>query len=265
MRKLILNSSIYCSIVIIFSSCEKVILVDLNSTDPKIVIEAEIADQSYCTVKLSQTVNFDQPNVFPAVTGATIKLSDNLGNTETLIEASAGNYIGATLSGVPGRIYNIEITTNGKTYKASSTMPQALNIDTLIIEDYTGHISGKVVNAKYTDPLNTVNFNRFLLFVNSVNKGLVVINDDRILNGEVISQPIPAPSEQIIKLNTGDTVLVYLQTIDEGAYEYFRTLKQLIGGGHSGPAPANPRSNIDNGALGYFSAYSVKSKSIVIQ
>ncbi len=113
--------------------------------------------------------------------------------------------------------------------------------------------------------MNIANFNRFILFVNNVDKGFLVINDDRLLDGILITQPVPYPAEEIVEFNNGDTVTVYLQSIDEGVYEYFRTLKQLEGGGHGGStSPANPRSNIDNGALGYFSAYAIKEKSIVI-
>ncbi len=266
MQKLIFKFSYCLVITLIFSSCEKVILIDLNSADPKMVVEAEIYDQSFCKVKLSQTVNFDQPNTFPAVTGATIKLSDNLGNAETLVESSAGNYTGSVLSGTSGRTYTLEITANGKTYNSVSTMPQPVNIDTLLIEVLTGHISGKVVEAKYTDPVGIANFNRFVLFVNNTDKKLIVINDDRLLDGEVIVQPVPDPGEEILSLNSGDTVTVFLQSIDKEVYEYFRTLNQLEGGGHGGAtAPANPLSNVDNGALGYFSAYAVKSKTIVTQ
>lgn len=256
---------LFLLIVLFASSCEKVIDIDLNSSDPKIVIEAEISDQSFCKVKLTQTVNFDESNSFSAVTGATVKITDNFGNTETLTETSAGNYIGSVLTGISGRTYTLEVAASDKTYKAISTIPQPVLIDTLLVEELFGHISGKVVEAKYTDPLGIKNFYRFILVVNSVDKKLIVITDDRLADGEIITQPIPAINEKIISYNTGDTAVVYLQSIDKGVYEYFRTLKQLEGGGHGGStSPANPQSNIDNEALGYFNAYSVKSKSIII-
>jgi hypothetical protein len=266
MQKLIYKFS-YCLVfALLFSSCEKVILIDLNSASPKIVIEAEIYDQSFCKVKISQTVNFDQPNTFPAVTGASIKLTDNLGNTETLVEASTGNYIGSLLPGTPGRTYTLEITANGKTFNAFSTMPQSVSIDTLLVETLTGHISGKVVEAKYTDPAGNANFYRFVLLVNNIDRKLIVINDDRLLDGELIIQPVPDPGEKVLSFNSGDSIIVQLHSIDKGVYEYFRTLKQLEGGGHGGStAPANPQSNIDNGALGYFSASAIRSKTIMIQ
>ena len=259
---------LFLIIVLLASSCEKVINIDLNSSDPKIVIEAEISDQSFCKVKLTQTVNFDESNSFPTVTGAVIKITDNLGNTEMLTETSAGNYTGTLLTGVPGRTYTLVITANGKTFKAISTIPQPVNIDTLLVEEFYGHISGKAVETRYTDPAGVANFYRFILYVNGEEKKFITITDDRLADGQVITLPVPAINEKIISYNSGDTAVIYLQSIDKGVYEYFRTLKQLEGGG-PGPggstSPANPQSNINNWALGYFNAYSVKSKSIVIQ
>ena len=65
----------------IFLSCQKVIDVDLNSSSPHIVIEGYISDQpGPYWVRISQTVNYNQPNTFPPVSGATVTLSDNIGS-----------------------------------------------------------------------------------------------------------------------------------------------------------------------------------------
>lgn len=63
-------------------------------------------------------------------------------------------------------------------------------------------------------------------------------------------------------LKTGDSVYVILECIDENVYDYFRT----AGGDMSNSAsPANPISNISNGALGYFNACTIRSESLVVQ
>jgi hypothetical protein len=64
-------------------------------------------------------------------------------------------------------------------------------------------------------------------------------------------------------LISGDSIVVALQTIDQGVFDYLRTLGQADNNMASA-TPANPTSNISNGALGYFSAYAVTSKGIVI-
>jgi hypothetical protein len=59
-------------------------------------------------------------------------------------------------------------------------------------------------------------------------------------------------------------MLFLLQCIGNGAYEYFSTLSQSSSGMQSS-TPSNPASNFSNGALGYFSAYSVRSETIIVQ
>ena len=61
-------------------------------------------------------------------------------------------------------------------------------------------------------------------------------------------------------LVAGDSIKVWLECIDHGVFEYFRTANR--DGGHS-TSPANPVSNITNGALGYFNACSVRKKVFI--
>ena len=56
-----------------------------------------------------------------------------------------------------------------------------------------------------------------------------------------------------------------MQCIDDKVYLFYAALLQLSGGGPGGGVtPANPPSNISNGALGYFSAHTVRTRNIVI-
>lgn len=261
------QSLAFCLLLLIaycfFSSCEKVINIDLNSADPKIVIEAEISDQSFCNVKLSKTINFNESNTFPAVTGAIVKISDNLGNAETLAETSAGKYIGSVLTGTSGRIYTIEISAEGKIYTAVSTLPSPVNIDSLFLttDGMPGPGSNKYISVKYNDPAGVNNYYRFIQIINGVLQDAFYITSDELQDGQAIITPLHSRD----KLLPGDSVTVHLLSIDAGVYDYFRSFLQLSGGG-GGPSalPANPTSNFNNGALGYFSAHAIKSKSIII-
>jgi hypothetical protein len=67
-------------------------------------------------------------------------------------------------------------------------------------------------------------------------------------------------------LETGDSVTILIQTIDKNVFTFFSQLSQISNDFGGQPAsPANPASNFDNGALGYFSAYAVRSKTIIIK
>jgi hypothetical protein len=258
----------WLSMGVFFFSCQKEIDIDLNSSDPKLVVEAEISDLSFCKVKLSQTVNFDESNSFPPVTDAAIIISDNLGNSELLIEVSEGNYTGTSLQGVSGRIYTIEVTAGGKTYTAVSSMPPPVNIDTLVTETSAAHgpMSGKTyINVKYQSPVGMNNYYRFIQIINGVPGNDIFISEDRLQDEQIITTPVFNPNSNS-NLSPGDTVTIQLLTIDAKMYDYFRTLLETMGGGHASSAalPSNPLTNLNNGALGYFSAHSIRTKSIII-
>jgi hypothetical protein len=58
---------------------------------------------------------------------------------------------------------------------------------------------------------------------------------------------------------------VELLSLDQKTYGYYRTLEDLLFTNPLfGSTPANPNTNLSNGALGYFGACAVSSKTIVI-
>ena len=70
MRKYLLSPIVFVALSSLFFSCQKVIQLELNTSSSQIVIQGNVYDQA-CpdTVKISKSVNFDQSNVYPAVTG----------------------------------------------------------------------------------------------------------------------------------------------------------------------------------------------------
>ncbi|MFH0866395.1 MAG: DUF4249 domain-containing protein [Bacteroidota bacterium] len=270
MKKTIIILSIILLAALSISSCTKVVDINLNEAASKIIIEGSIADlTSSCFVKLSKTVNFDEPNTFPAVSGAIIIITDDLGNTATLTETTDGIYTAPAFQGVVGRTYTISVTAEGKTYTANSTMPEPVAIDTITQEIfYMGGFGGGdtniFVSIKYHDPAGINNYYRFVEIINGIPSNAIHVDDDRLRDGNTITREI---FERDSDLQTGDSVIVFLQTIDESVFDYFKMLDQLGGGGNGGQTatPANPTSNFDNGALGFFSANAVRSKKIIIQ
>ncbi len=68
-----------------------------------------------------------------------------------------------------------------------------------------------------------------------------------------------------IRLHQNDTVLLKMYCVDKNIYNYFFTLAAVTGNNNFRSAsPANPNSNISNGALGYFSAHTISQKKIVV-
>jgi hypothetical protein len=250
-------------------SCTEVVDINLNSAAPKIIIEASISDQPFdCFVKLSKTVNFNEPNIFPKVTGSTIIISDDSGNTASFTETLPGFYTAPSFPGVTGRKYTLSVTSEGKSYSAASYMNNPIEIDSIWQDKYVlGNFAGggtiKYVKIKYKDPEGEDNFYRIIQKINSTVYSDIIVDNDQLRDGNNITQEIFSIDPE---LKTGDTVSIYLQTIDKNVFNYFFQLSQVSGQSFGGQiaSPANPITNIDNGALGYFSAYAVRSKMIII-
>ena len=64
-----------------FTSCTKVIDVNIDNAPAKLVINGYINDNANAVVTLSKSVELDQNNTFPGISGATVTLTDDKGNT----------------------------------------------------------------------------------------------------------------------------------------------------------------------------------------
>lgn len=242
-------------------SCEKVIEIDLNDVEAKMVIEANVHDEGGpYQVRLSKSVNYNESNVFPAVTGAFITLKDDEGNTEVLTESASGYYHSTSITGVPGRTYTLDIEADGLLLQSSSKMAINTPIDTLIVEDgFFG--SFRYLSVVYQDDPNVENYYRFIKVVNGITKKDIELATDQLNNGQVVSASLFFFGEDTLK--SGDEVEIIMHGIDKVNYDYLRTLDDLVNQGVSA-TPANPLSPFSPSALGYFSAHSVSRKTIVI-
>lgn len=255
--------AVITSISILFSSCTKVIELDLKESDKKIVIEGGINDMSPInTITLTKNINFNQSNVFPNVTGAVVKVSDNAGNSETLTETSAGVYQTASLIGVQGRTYFLSIEAEGKTYSAQSTMPYKVNFDSLTFTKEAGGFNGdssNVISPFFQDPAGMRNYYRFVRYINNIRAKGSISDNDFFYDGTYQSAPL---NDENLELKSNDTLTIEMQCVDKAVNLYFVSMLQTTSG-ESG-APANPESNIVGGALGYFSAYTKQTKKVKI-
>jgi hypothetical protein len=241
----------------VLTACEDVISIDYNTSSSQMVIEGNVYDEvGPYSVKLSRSVAMDESSIYPPVSKATVTISDDAGNTELLTETDSGTYQTATLQGTPGRTYTLTVTADGQTYIAHSTMPDAVEIDTLyssVMEDDLLEI-----HIDLTDPANTTNYYRLVDIVNGDMLGNDLVANDKYSQGKKINGTLVYDEED---LQSGDTFTIWLETIDKGIYTYFNTASLS---NENSASPANPISNISNKALGYFNACTVRKKSIVI-
>lgn len=257
--------------IVTLISCEKVIDVDLNTAPPRLVIEGTITNQAGpYTVQLSKTTDYTGPNEFAHVSGAIVTISDQTGATDTLKELSGGRYQGTKLKGQSGHTYQLRVMTEGDVYTASSVMPVAVSIDTLIQGEKKGSDGTKVaIQTWFHDPSGTEDYYRFSFSVNGVLSESIFPFDAGLYDGTDVRYDLAREDEEeeeqgLPPIKAGDTVEVTLYHIDQPVYNYFYILQQNAGNGPP-TAPGNPISNISNGALGYFSAHTVVKRIILIK
>lgn len=269
MKKLFL---ITVSTVLLFTSCTKVIELDLNSSDPQTVIEGSVATTGDSTlIKITKSINFDESNNFPWVENAIVTVSDDVGNSETLVEKSPGNYSSSTFIGVVGRTYFLNVNAEGVFFTSQSTIPTQVNFDSLIVEAVTttggggpggGGGTSHRVTVQYTDPTVETNYYRFIEYHNGEPQSNIFIFDDRLTNGNNVSAELTSFNRN---LNTGDTLAIEMQCIDKYVYDYFYSFGNLFGGPQNSPTPSNPYTNIVGSKLGVFSAHTIQRKYFIIQ
>jgi hypothetical protein len=262
----ILLSSMY------FTSCEKVINVDLNDAEKKYVIEAVVTDQAgSCKVLLSETKNFDDDNSFKGISGAQITIADNNGSPVNLAETSPGVYQSSAFIGQVGHTYNLTINVASKVFTATSTMPVFVPFDSLYISERKFFDeTNKYATLLYNDPPGKGNAYRYIQYVNGVKEKTVFVRDDDYSDGRTIERLLvffsdDEDEEEEKKLKTGDSLKVEMLCIDYSVYKYWYSLAEGATGESQSATPSNPVTNIQGDAVGYFSAHTIRSKSIVVK
>jgi len=240
-------------ILSLFTSCEKVIDLELKESEPVIVIYADIDDESDNQyVRISKTYSFTEPNKFNAVTGARVIVTNQTGGVINFSEISPGVYQSPRFRGRSGVRYTLDVTVEGQKYTAVSTMPEKVFLDSLNFREisFFGKTSSYLV-ANFQDPGGIQNQYRYLL---SVKSKVVedVVTEDRFNDGNKVANTI---FHELDDLEPGDAIELDLQCIDRNVYRYYYAFGQNLGEGGPPVAPANPPSNISNGALGVFSVH----------
>ena len=248
--------------VVMFGACEKVIELDLNNSQPVLVIEGGVSNQlGYHQVKISKTISFDKKNDFNPHRGASVSLTSD-DKTLRYIEISPGIYRSPAFRGIPGVEYTLNVTTEGKSYTASSVMPGPVALDSIDLKRFSflGD-TNTYVAVSYDDPPGVQNQYRHIIRI----KGKVeheTVTEDRFNNGNPVSDVI---FYELDDLKKGDRIEVEMQCIDRPVFRYFFALSQISGDGGPPVAPSNPVSNFNNGALGVFSAYTTNRKAVVLK
>lgn len=246
-------------------SCEEVIDLPLHESDPLIVIEGKITNlPGPYLVRITRTTDFYSPGPVPPVTGATVFVSDDKGNSWYFTEKRSGYYYNDRFTGMPGTTYSLLVESGGMTYRAMSHMPQPVPIDSLDVEYFAGtrfSDPGYYIIMYFTDPPGKGNYYRVRLYKGKQAGTAIYVLDDKLVDGNQVNIFLFGSTYQ-----PGDTAVAELQSIDESVYRYLLTLSEVNASSPSGSGttPANPDSNLSGGALGYFGALTITRDTLVI-
>lgn len=260
------------AIVLGLSSCEKIVSIDLNKTNPHMVIEGIVTDQSIPdSVTLSMSGNYFEPSLsFPPVPNALVTIADNLGTIDTLKEDTPGTYRSSSVRGMPGKMYTLTVVADGNVYHAVSSMPEKVVIDSLYVTPFRAFDGdvGYYLYLMFKDPPTSGNYYRVNLGISrtispdSITGQRYHLFSDKLTNGNEITLRMRTGRSVV----TGDTLTVELLSIDRASYDYFNTLNDILTSDRAPTslAPTNPNTNLSDGALGYFSAFTIDKRTIVL-
>jgi hypothetical protein len=276
-RKYFLSIS---TLILLIWGCTEKIDLQLDSSYTRLVVEGAITtDTTAQIVKLTTTSSYFYNQPAPAVSGAILTISDGF-NTWPMSETQPGIYrTSDDVYGVPNHTYTLKITlketVNGHSdYEASSLLRPIVPMDSVRLKYHPdwGKQGVYEVQCYVLDP-PTTDFYMFdvyrnnILVTDTINERQVV--DDELYNGNYtngIGVGYFNQSRADEKLVPGDEVKLEVSSLTSEYAKFIWAVQSEVNGQtplFSGP-PANVQGNLNNGAVGFFAAYSItRGKTVV--
>lgn len=248
--------------LLLLSSCEDVVDVDIDTAAPRLVIDASIqwqkgTDGREQKIKLSTTAGFYDTTV-PTVSGALVRITNANNQTFDFIEEEAGSGFYLCHDFVPeiNQTYVLTVVVQGQTYTATEKLLGVNPITSIEQNNEGGFGSDEIeIKAYSNDPDGVDNY--YLFRYKASSKAIPEFDtfDDEFVQG---NQFFGYYTNEDLK--SGDVIDITLNGISKRYFEYMSKII-LIAQGSNGPfstPPATVRGNIvnqtnaQNFALGYF-------------
>lgn len=266
-------------VAIIFTalgSCTEKYNVKLDDTYTRLVIDGGITTDTMAhQIKLTTSSSYFFNETPPAISGAVVYL-DNGSSKIRLTELAEQKGVYSTPAdyyGTRGTTYALEIKLKDKIgesdqYEAAAVMPLTqFSIDSIALE-HRMPMDFYLMKLYFKDP-PTNDFYKFDALINdrmitdTASRSLV--RDDRFFNGNATNGMV-VMFIRGDEVRSGDTVTLLMSAISKDYYQFFLELRTEAGGSNplfSGP-PANVRSNLKVGGLGYFSARKTVKATVTV-
>ena len=245
--------------------CTEKIDIDLNSSSPQTVIEANVStDERNSYVKISESINFDMKNDFPPVRNAQVKVSDNEGSEYELKEVSPGLYFVPNLRAKIGNTYTLDVKANNENFRAICKVSNMIRMDSISVkkiknDNIFDNEKDSIfdVRVHFKDPKGDKNYYQFIEYINGYPIKSYLL-EDIFRDGKMVDRRLRDTDRE---LEEGDTLKIEMRCITAEVFTYLKSLDESYNNNNS--TPSNPVTNIENAALGYFSAHTAQTKSLI--
>lgn len=262
-------------LVVITTSCEKVIDVDLETSKPRLVVEASInwyenTSGNEQRIKLSTTTDY-YSNTVPPVLDATVFITNSSGDVFNFIQEDlSGTYLCNDFLPSLGETYTLTVVYKGETYTATDKLLDTPTITRVEQKNDAGPLGNQTeIKFFFNDLVDETN--QYFARIDDPYKVIPeygVIEDRFFENNEMFGLYF---SEDF---KTGDTIKFTLNGITRNYYNYMNILLAQTGTNSAGPfsTPTSTirgnvvnQTNFDNFALGYFRLSKTAVKEYIVE
>ena len=230
---LLYSISFLIMVFFLFTACEKVIELDLDTQEKELVIDAHIdwekgATGQEQTILLSYTQPYYSQEAPESASGATVLVTDNQGNIFPFVEHIAGTYKNLNFTPTLGRRYALMVQYQGKEYVASDILKEVpqLTEDNITQSNDGGFTRNEIMLTLRFDA-NAGETNNFVLRIKASSDGVTRLygfNDRYFPDGHFTTQILSLSSKEEEKFKPGDTVEITLFRVSETYMNYIRVL-----------------------------------------
>ncbi len=257
----------------LFTSCIEVIDVDLNDSDPRLVIEANLnARTQQAEVRLTRSRSYFAVEEIEPVNNAIVFI--DIDGTTTSVEFQEEGIYKAQIPVSVGQTATLSVDDGGAIYTAISEVPGLVELDSLtneFVESNSLFEGGWFVTLHWVDPARVPNNYRVKISKNDSSYNSpsdLQVFEDEFFDGLEFEGSLFYFFEgaDSVAGTPADRVKVELISISAASYKYYNSLSDIIvnQGGGSVAAPANPVTNLTGGALGLFNVFQADTMELMI-
>lgn len=256
------------AVIISFASCEDIIEIEVQDSEPKIVVDAllNVIEQTV-TVRLSKTTPLYSTDTTVVDLDANVSLVNANGNTIILSKVAVGEYVANDLIVEAGEDWTLVVEVENEIYSGNAIVPEFVElakVDTLQTAFPFGDttIVFYQVSMEWFDVLDVDNFYRLQSYINdTLQTGQYFLYADTQNNGIAMNRPIMS------LFQPGQNITLELYSTNESYYDFYLQVASIQEQGFGGTTPFNPQGNMKdsegNTILGNFGI--IQSSSINVQ